>query len=379
MASLQYSEPAGNIRATELSATTSTGLSSSIGFLNNNRRHSSTQNISSPALQNNRVAQIIQATGHKTTTSAFSNRFNSPAQNQQQSPQQQLFASFPANVALNSSQQNRPARPPVPLFTQSHNQSGKMDLQGNSYSIMASRDFSSHPIDALNSFEDYAALEAGSSGSGFSSPAPAYDMHSAASSTTNIGTVSPHDLMLQESFSAPNSAAFTNLTSPSLYEESPEFNEMDLSPHFGDADFTTNLNDWYPLFPEASAIKDQQTQVPAILDNSPTLSEDLDVIEPTSQPEPRRKSATSPSAGHGRHSSVSGVNARRRDKPLPPIIVDNPDDSTAMKRARNTLAARKSRERKAQRLDDLEAEIKKLEAERDHWKRIALSSRSGSS
>ena len=99
------------------------------------------------------------------------------------------------------------------------------------------------------------------------------------------------------------------------------------------------------------------------------------MIETTSQP--RRKSSNSPSAGHGRHSSVAGVNSRRRDKPLPPIIVDDPADTTAMKRARNTLAARKSRERKAQRLDDLELKIAKLEEERDHWKRIALS-RTGS-
>ncbi|PSE86148.1 hypothetical protein C7G75_19490, partial [Acinetobacter nosocomialis] len=219
-----------------------------------------------------------------------------------------------------SPQQNRPTRPPVPLFTQSNNISGKMDLQ-----------------DALSNFEDYAALEAGASGSsGFSSPAVTYsDMHSAASSTTNIGTVSPQDLQTRETFSAPNSAAFTNLTSPSLYEESPEFNDFDVSPDFGNADFVSDLSDpWFPLFPEATTIKDQQIQVPAILDNSPTLSEDLDVVEPTSQPEPRRKSSNSPSASHGRHSSVSGVNARRRDKPLPPIIVDDPADTTAMKRAR---------------------------------------------
>ena len=43
-----------------------------------------------------------------------------------------------------------------------------------------------------------------------------------------------------------------------------------------------------------------------------------------------------------------------------------------MKRARNTLAARKSRERKAQRFEDLEDRIAKLEAERYHWKKIAL-------
>jgi hypothetical protein len=52
--------------------------------------------------------------------------------------------------------------------------------------------------------------------------------------------------------------------------------------------------------------------------------------------------------------------------------VDDPNDVIAMKRARNTLAARKSRERKAQRLEDLEAKIARLEAERDHWKQLAL-------
>ncbi|KAI0174242.1 cross-pathway control 1 [Pestalotiopsis sp. NC0098] len=347
-------------------ATNTAAASSPIGSLNTNRRHSSNpqQNIlSSPAIQNQRVAQIIQATGHKTTTSAFSNRFISPAQNQQQS-QQQLYASLSApssTVALNSPQQsNRSARPPVPLFTQSNNQQGKMDLQ-----------------DALSNFEDFTALEAGASGSAFSSPAvPAYDMHSASSSTTNIGTVSPQDLLIREPFSAPNSTAFTNLTSPSLYDDSPEFPDLDVSPHFGAGDFDTGLSDpWFPLFPDSTMIKDQQTQMPAIADNSPPLSEDLDMIETTSQP--RRKSSNSPSAGHGRHSSVAGVNSRRRDKPLPPIIVDDPADTTAMKRARNTLAARKSRERKAQRLDDLELKIAKLEEERDHWKRIALS-RTGS-
>ena len=58
----------------------------------------------------------------------------------------------------------------------------------------------------------------------------------------------------------------------------------------------------------------------------------------------------------------------RPNKPLPPIVVDDPNDVAAMKRARNTLAARKSRERKAQRLEELEERIAELEQERDHWR-----------
>lgn len=71
-------------------------------------------------------------------------------------------------------------------------------------------------------------------------------------------------------------------------------------------------------------------------------------------------------------SAPSGVSGRRRDKPLPPIIVDDSDEVIAMKRARNTLAARKSRERKAQRLDELIQKIAALEKERNQWKKAFL-------
>jgi tetrahydromethanopterin S-methyltransferase subunit B len=74
--------------------------------------------------------------------------------------------------------------------------------------------------------------------------------------------------------------------------------------------------------------------------------------------------------------SESGINSLKpgkpRLKPLPPIIVEDPNDTVAMKRARNTLAARKSRQRKIQRFEELEDKITKLEAKRDHWENIAL-------
>lgn len=305
--------------------------------LNNiSRRHSSNAQVdseaSSPALQNQRVAQIIQATGHQTSSPAFTNRYHSPAQNQQQ--------------------QNKPQRPPVPLFHQSAT-SRAMDLN-----------------DALT-LEDMAAFTGGIPTAAYPSPAASgYDMAgSSSASSTNMGTVSPQDLFVRELPSAPNSTAFTNLTSPSLYNGSPDFDNFDVSPNFGHTDFDLSAGSgdaWFPLFPQDNTI----TEALAAIDQSP-LVQNLD-LEPAAQP--RRKSGTSPtSTGHGRHSSVSGVNSRRRDKPLPPIVVDDPSDNTAMKRARNTLAARKSRERKAQKLEDLEDKIAKLEEERDHWKRIALS------
>lgn len=209
----------------------------------------------------------------------------------------------------------------------------------------------------------------GGASTAFSSPAipTVFDFGSAPSS--NMGTVSPQDLLLQEPFmSAPNSSALTALTSPSIYNESPEFDGFNVSPNFGSADFDGSADAWYPLFPQSEESKPVEPR----MEDSPALtSDEIDSADRSPVEGDRRKSGTSPSGGV-RHSSVAGVNARKRDKPLPPIIVEDPGDVVAMKRARNTLAARKSRERKAQRFEELEERIAKLEEERDHWKKIAL-------
>lgn len=172
--------------------------------------------------------------------------------------------------------------------------------------------------------------------------------------------------------SAPNSTALTTLTSPSTYNESPDFDNFDnfdVSPNFGTADFDT-ADPWFPLFPQESAgMEQQKSQTPF---PQQTSDSSASPIERASVPATRRRPSDSPASPAGRHSSVAGVNARKRDKPLPDIIIEDANDTTAMKRARNTLAARKSRERKAQRFEDLEDRIAKLEAERDHWKRLAL-------
>jgi hypothetical protein len=374
-----FDQPPARTSANRTVSSPATAANTNFGSLNNNRRHSSSNQVNnssdySPSLQNHRVAQIIQATGHQTSSLAFTNRLNSPAA---QNQNQQFYASLSApssSIAVNQQQQHRPARPPVPLFTQGigHQTSTKMDLQGKHIPSPSRRAIRSHITDALG---DLTWGEGGIATPAYSSPgAGAYDfgVSSASSSTTNIGTVSPHDLLI----SAPNSTAFTNLTSPSFSNESPEYiDSFDVSPNFGSNDFDNGASDpWYPLFPQDTSVADS-FPTPA-LDESPIDKvEDLEVVEPA--PQPRRKSGNSPSS-HGRHSSVSGVNARRRDKPLPPIIIDDPSDTTALKRARNTLAARKSRERKAQRFDELEEKIAKLEQERDHWKRIAMSRSGGS-
>ncbi|KAI3392263.1 hypothetical protein diail_5951 [Diaporthe ilicicola] len=301
-----------------------------------------------------RVAQILQAQGlqaqvHTASSSpAFPNRFT--AQNNH------FYASSApsSTAALNQTHYQNQARqrPPVPLFNQSNGNQAttlKMDAQ----------DFD---------FEDFTAFEGGAPASAFSSPAnPAFDLSSSVHSS-NMGTVSPQDLLMNEPFmSAPNSTALTALTSPSIYNESPDYNDScDVSPNFGTNDFDSSDN-WFSLFPDQNPVQ-AAPAAPAVDQSPATKSDDF---EPVEKPAQRRKSSNS-SSPTGRHSSVSGVNSRRRDKPLPPIIVEDPNDTVAMKRARNTLAARKSRERKAVKFEELEEKIRKLEADRDHWKQLAL-------
>ncbi|KAK3333726.1 putative control protein [Cercophora scortea] len=372
MASLQFTEPAGTIRASTSSATAFGPASQSTGLrlvrsadqatpqqqqpqLFHRQAHAQ---ASSPSLQNQRVASIIQATGHPTTSSAFTNRFSSSAQNQH--PHQFYASSAPSSSAalsLQNQNQKRPSRPPVPLFSQSTGNihQGKMNIQ-----------------DLELDMDDFVAFEGGASTTAYSSPAlqSVFDLSGSVSSSTNMGTVSPQDLLIQEPFmSAPNSSALTALTSPSMYGESPDFDSFDVSPNFGSHDLDAGSDVWYPLFPQANP-QQELHQPAANAEQSPaTGSEDLEVVE--TAPSQKRKPGHSPPTG--RHSSVAGVNSRRRDKPLPPIIVEDSTDTVAMKRARNTLAARKSRERKAQRFEELEEKIDKLTADRDYWKNLALS------
>ena len=337
--------------------------------LSSQRRHSSHHQTTrrhshqySPAVQNQRVAQILQATGHQQPSSVNANRIN------------QFYASSAPSSTTTLNQQSRPARPPVPLFHQSTDSvpTAKMMNAAGSYqdAHMASDHTRLHISSPDVDLDEFTAFEGGAH-TAFSSPAISTNFDfcgSASSSTSNFGTVSPNDLLVNEPFmSAPNSSALTALTSPSVNNESPDFDVYDVSPNFGDADFgAPNAGSWFPLFPESTDPKHSVDASPA------QQSDDLDFSERPSAGS-RRKSGNSPTPGTPRHSSVSGVNSRKRDKPLPPIIIEDPNDVIAMKRARNTLAARKSRERKAQRFEELEDRIAKLEAERDHWKNIALS------
>lgn len=227
---------------------------------------------------------------------------------------------------------------------------------------------------------DLATSGCGGASSEFPSPAFELDLDGSLSRTTShVGTVSPQDLLLSPYMSAPNSSALTALTSPSIFNESPDVGgDFEVSPDFGTSDLDCCSDQWYSLF----ELRNGDRGVAKGADNSPAQQPagavppaqetDADSIHQSTVKSGRRKASRPSDNGRPSFSSVSGVTARRRNKPLPPIIVD-PNDPVALKRARNTTAARRSRLRKAERAEELEQLVISLRAERDHWKSIALS------
>ena len=137
---------------------------------------------------------------------------------------------------------------------------------------------------------------------------------------------------------------------------------------------------WFPLFGSAPLPTTEQA-APQPLEVSPYLQvEKLENVEEQLDFEEQREVAnqinhrrTSSGSPGGRASQSAGVGAsRRRNQPLPPIIVEDKNDTVAMKRARNTLAARKSRQKKMEKFEELEAELAAMTADRDKWKAMAL-------
>ena len=336
----------------------------------------------SPA-QNPQVARVIsQSTGYPLSTS---NR-SSP------STRTHIQRYHAASVPSNSPHTNRP---PVPLFNSTgnlfQNQQQALNYRrrimsapnmqgeyhGRLFPAPAANprpDFSdifdlqsNHFDDGFDSTMEPSMFSQQPSGAGFT---PADDSLAGAPP----GTVSPKDLMMDAS--APPSTSFTDLSTPSF--ESPGYFSQNTSPMFpADLELGTGHEGWDPLFPTT------EESFPAVydadsLDIAATLSE-TKPGKPPASPMIRNLSSPGQSPAPNRvtkHSSVSSVSSRSR-KPLPPIKYDA-EDPIALKRARNTEAARKSRARKLKRQDDMESRIADLEKmleesqqREQYWKALA--------
>ena len=190
-------------------------------------------------------------------------------------------------------------------------------------------------------------------------------------------TVSPKDLLRDPLASAPPSTAFTNLTSPSIFD-SPDVNEsFETSPLFNSQDVDLATDQWYSLFPGAALGNDDSPANPTEEIYEQTAYALQANVDRRRRSSPNQSPQNARGTPNTKHSSISGVSAKKRDKPLPPITIEDPNDTIAMKRARNTLAARKSRQKKVQRFDELEQTIEELREEVSHWKNLALNRQPG--
>lgn len=218
------------------------------------------------------------------------------------------------------------------------------------------------PFDISNNYDFDELL---SHGNGFTAINNGYTAHGA--------TVSPRDIFNADS--VPPSTTFTNLTTPgSSYIETPG-DEYETSPLF-DNDLAINAfgsENWYPLF------SDDTTPAPASIMERTTSTSSVNqiMVHAGGEGNRKRRSTNLGSASPAtfspttKHSTVAGVSANKRDKPLAPIVVDG-NDTIALKRARNTAAARKSRAKKVQERDEQDTRIAHLEKEVHYWKSRAL-------
>ncbi len=234
------------------------------------------------------------------------------------------------------------------------------DLPSDNMFDFNHNDFTSAP-DSNDSFFD-PSLDFSTNFEPINDPAPAQ--------TPNLQTVSPKDLMV-DSMSAPPSGAFTDLTTPgtSAYDSPYMANSTETSPLFTEESFADDPDKWPSLF---DPIEEETNTGPvshfAGASPSPTYT-----APKMSRNDSSPGQSSSRSSHQGRHSLASGVTPKRRDKPLPAITIDDPNDTVAVKRARNTMAARKSREKRVERTEQLVNQVTELEAEVEHWKNIAIS------
>lgn len=196
-----------------------------------------------------------------------------------------------------------------------------------------------------------------------------------ASLTPATGTISPQELMGQ---------GFGN-------------DDFDASPIFGDADLG-DCNNWESLFNDDAAAAPQASPVPqaapvavkaepdaelmpfpmAFTQNidsfAPPTSVSASVSPASSSVGPEslggmdvnplkrpRDGSESPTFENKKDQhGLTAYNRKPRQAPLSPIVVEEGADSVAVKRARNTEAARRSRARKMERMSQLEDRVEEL-------------------
>ena len=353
-------------------------------------RRLSTNQLSVSPVQNLRVSGLIESSSasplqshnnnfkaqqHRTHTSSAPN-LNTPGNSARARPPVPLFSNSTSNVpSMARTPVARPEGTSPKIASQtyaSYQHSLTYDLTDIHDMEFDFSEFTTMPDDQTHMFDeplDFSQVSSFES----TNDHPASDR-------TSPQTISPKDMLVND-FSAPPSTTFTNLTTPgtTTYDSPIGAYSTETSPLFGDEELDGESKNWPSLF---EPLEEEPQSVPMSHTISNTSSSGRQSFYnsspalPNASPAPIMSRDSSspgrPASKSGRHSSISGVGARKRDKPLPPITVEDPNDTIAVKRARNTMAARKSREKRLQRTEALEGQIENLQDEVEHWKKIAF-------
>ncbi|KAI4256895.1 MAG: hypothetical protein LQ352_001895 [Teloschistes flavicans] len=181
-------------------------------------------------------------------------------------------------------------------------------------------------------------------------------------------TVTPNDLFLTPSTfqHTPDSDIFDSPAPLYSNNVSPNFAIQDSPADYGSFDFDANAatKNFFPALPgnddmqapppRPATIDDMQSPLvnSAAMKVSTSMSRTASYQSPVKSPRGPRPSLSS---------GITKAKPKKRQGKLKDMVV-NPDDPTSFKRCRNTLAARNSRARRQQRMEDLEEQVSKWKA-----------------
>jgi hypothetical protein len=136
-----------------------------------------------------------------------------------------------------------------------------------------------------------------------------------------------------------------------------------------DGDLPADHNDWTSLFPDSHDISGEDFDM------------SLSTFAQEKPSKPRPSSASMSAASPESYTDCDSSSPKAKNKRNLPDPKFDPADPVAVKRARNTMAARKSRRRKLEKQEHMEDRIRELEAmlaksEKDveYWKAMAQTS-----
>lgn len=170
----------------------------------------------------------------------------------------------------------------------------------------------------------------------------------------HTATVSPQELF--NSFTTPDSGY---LESPIMGSSAYATTPLEDGGFMDDSLDYSSMN--MPLFPQDGSDQFMETAMQRVHSQSFTHSDSASpMVRQRSGPSPGSRPGTAHSRKPSLAAGVAKASAVKSRKPLPEIVIKDDDAREIAKRKKNTAAARKSRENRANRMEALEAEVSRL-------------------